>query len=138
MGSLNEKQVVDSFTENLNKFSKLINEDNVRIYARELQIRTPDGEKKADLVLEIEDEKNTTPMANKMLVLEFKKGFIDNGAASQVRRYADVVGKQLYRHKPITSFIVGTDFSEHEIKMCRELKVFPLQYDSKTGFMKIK
>lgn len=135
---MNEKDVVNSFIDNLDKFSSLIKKDNIRVYAMELPIRTEDGEKRADLVLEIEDKKNTTPMANKMLVLEFKKGFIDNGAASQVRRYSDIVGKQLYRHKSITSFIVGSGFSQHEIKMCKELNVFALQYDTKTGMMRLK
>lgn len=133
-----EKQIVNNFLDNhLSNFSKTIKQDNIRVYAIEFPVRTDDGNKRADVVLEIEDVENTTPMNNKMMVLEFKRGIIDNGAASQVRRYADVVGKQLYRKKPITSFIVGSDFSNHEIKMCRELKVFPLQYNPKTGDMRL-
>lgn len=136
MGTLTEKEIKEIFMKNhMNNFNELVNE-KMRVYAIEFPVRTEDGSKRADIVLEAENEDSF--YNKKMIVLEFKKGFIDNGAASQVRRYSDVVGKQLYKNKKITSFIVGSEFSEHEIKMCRELSVFPLQYDYKSGSMRLR
>jgi hypothetical protein len=137
MGALKERDVVDRFiNQHFHLFSAIVGEEKLRIYALEFPVKTNDGLKKADVVIEVDDENS---MYNrKMMVLEFKKDFIDNGAASQVRRYSDTVGLQLYRKKKITSFIVGSDFSKHEINMCRELNVFPLQYDVKSGSMRIR
>lgn len=135
MGDLTEKEIKEKFMDDIEIFSELVGLPT-RIYSIEFPIRTEDGTKKADLVLEVDNEELNSN--KKMMVLEFKRGFIDNGAASQVRRYSDNVGLQLYRKKKVTSFIVGSEFSDHEIKMCRELNVFPLQYDYKSSSMRLR
>lgn len=134
---MTEKEIHYKFTgEWHDNLSKVMNTDKLRLYAMELPIRTEDGEKRADLVYEVEDENNTTPMANKMFVIEVKKGNIDTGVVEQVLRYSEFAQKQLYRHKKVSSFIAGKSFSNWEIEMCKRNKVFALQYDDK-GNMKI-
>lgn len=126
--------------EHLPHFAQLIDVDpeKLRVYAYEFPIRTnKDGVKSADILLEIEEE-NITPMANKMLVLEFKSKKVDyQSAVVQVLRYSELAQKQLYRHKRVLPFVVATGFSEHELKLAKENKVVPVQYDHKTGHMRI-
>lgn len=124
---MTEKEIKIHFARQLIPiFGSLINK-NLRLYSLEFPVRTNDGVKYADMIVEVDEHK--TPMNNKMFVLEFKKNKVDYGTVEQVLRYGIFIQKQLYRKKKVTSFIVGPEFSNWEIKMCKDNKVFPLQLD---------
>lgn len=112
----------------------LFNSESLRLYSIEFPVRTSDGTKYADLIYELDED--DIPMNNKMMIIELKRGNIDIGAVEQVLRYSHFTKLQLYRKQKITSFIAGTGFSDWEIKMCRDNKVFPIQFDY-SGNMRI-
>lgn len=135
---MDEKEIKYMFIDNhLKNFEALIKAVKLRVYAIEIPVYTnSDGIKYADIVLEMDE--NTCPQDNKAFVLEFKKDKIDyHSAVAQVLRYSDVLQKQLYRKYRITPFIVAPEFSEHELKLAKEMKVLPVQYCWNTGIMKI-
>jgi hypothetical protein len=103
--------------------------DKLRLYAIEFKIRTNDGDKRADLVYEVEGHE--TPMHNPMFVLELKKDKIDVGVCEQVARYAHHIQLQLYRKHDVQAVIAGPDFSEWELKTCKEQGIHALQFDLK-------
>lgn len=126
---MTEKEIKLKFVNDyLNDFEKLLKVKNLRLYALEFPIKTTDGIKYADIVLEIKE--NESPMNNKIIILEWKKGLIDTGVVDQVLRYSEYVRKQLYRKKRASSFICGEEFSKWERNIAKENKVFCLQYDS--------
>ena len=134
---MQEKAIKERFIDDhLEEFGSLIRCTNLRLYMMEMPVRTEDGIRYADIVLEMDTE--PTPMENKAFVLEFKKDKVDyQSAVAQVLRYSNDLQKQLYRKKRVTPFIVAPDFSKHELKLAKELKVIPVQYDWKTGMMRV-
>lgn len=125
-----ERDIQKKFaTEWHNTLQKTLKIDNLRLYAMELPIRTPDGKKRADLVYEVEGGK--TPMHNPMFVLELKKDKIDIGVCEQVSRYAHHIKLQLYRKNKVQSVIAGPSFSNWELKTCVEQGIHALQFDLK-------
>lgn len=117
-------------TKDFKKFNSLLKR-NYRIYAIELPLFTLDGKKYADLVLE--DEKKNT-----ITIVEFKSDTVDYGIGEQITRYINAAHKQVWRSKDkIKGIIIGPDFSEHEIQMCKEFKIVPIQYDYKMGHLRI-
>ena len=96
----------------------------------EFPVRTHDGEKKVDIVLEtIRNDKKH------LIVMEWKRDKIDLGVVEQVERYARYTKLQLYKDN-VVKFIAGPDFSDFEIEMCKEHNVHALQFDLK-GNMRI-
>ena len=135
---MDEKEIKYMFIDNhLKNFEALIKAVKLRVYAIEIPVYTDnDGIKYADIVLEMDE--NVCPQDNKAFVLEFKKDKVDyHSAVAQVLRYSDVLQKQLYRKHRITPFIIAPEFSEHELKLAKEMKVLSVQYCCKTGHMKI-
>jgi len=124
---MNEAEVKEKFINDWSDTLKDLLGESLRLYCIEFPVRTNDGKKYADLVYELDE--NSIPMKNKMMIVELKRGMIDTGAVEQVLRYSHFTKLQLYRKQKITSFIAGTGFSDWEIKMCRDNKVFPLQFD---------
>jgi len=124
---MNEAEVKEKFINDWSDTLKDLLGESLRLYCIEFPVRTNDGQKYADLVYELDE--NSIPMKNKMMIVELKRGMIDTGAVEQVLRYSHFTKLQLYRKQKITSFIAGTGFSDWEIKMCRDNKVFPLQFD---------
>lgn len=119
---MNEKEVKLLFAEKyLERFPALFGAP-VRLYALELPIRTADGEKYADMVLEDETK-------GQLYVLEWKVGLVDCGVCEQVMRYSGFVGGQLYRQPTPMSFLVGQEFSKWELQVARENGVGCIQYD---------
>lgn len=137
---MTEKRIKQKFMrEHMEKFGELMDLENpkkMRLYAFEFPVRTTDGEKYADVLLENDIE--NTPMKNQMWVLEFKSKKVDyQSAVAQVLRYADTIQKQLYRHNPVIPIVVAPDFSNHELLLAKKLNVTPVIYEHKTGYMKI-
>ena len=123
-----EKDIKKRFVEEwLNIFQNLLEIKNLRLYSMEFPVRTPDGTKFADIVLEIDSHKVWAD--NILIVMEWKKDKVDFGTVEQVLRYSSYIGKQLYRKKEVLSFIAGPDFSDWELKMCKEHNIHPLQFD---------
>ena len=123
-----EKDIKKKFVEEwLGTFQNLLGVKNLRLYSTEFPVRTPDGTKYADIVLEIDNHEIWSN--NILIVMEWKKDKIDTGVVEQVLRYSSYIGKQLYRKKEVLSFIAGPDFSNWELKMCKEHNVHPLQFD---------
>lgn len=132
---LKEKDIKHKFIHEWgDNLKQLFKSENLRLYSIEFPVRTNDGTKYADLVYEIDE--NDIPMKNKMMILELKKDKIDTGAVEQVLRYSHFTKLQLYRKQKITSFIAGPEFSDWEVKMCRDNNVFPIQFDL-SGNMRI-
>ena len=123
---MTEKEIKIKFIEDhLDGFKKLVGLDNIRLYMMEFPVRTPDGTKKIDILLESEVGRKPD---NPLLVLEFKKDPIDIGVCEQVLRYSEYVKMQLYRKKRATPFILGPDFSKWELKIAKDNNVFCIQY----------
>lgn len=137
---MTEKRIKEKFIQKqIPKFAQLIdvNPEMLRLYCFEFPVRTnSDGTKYADIVLELME--NDVWSYNKLFVLEFKSKKVDyQSAVSQVLRYSDIIQKQLYRKKRVTPFILAPGYSEHELSMAKKHKVIPVQYDHKSGYMKI-
>ena len=125
---MKEKEIQNKFIadweDNLRDLLKL---KDLRLYAIELNIKTDDGVKRADLVYEI--DKHDCPMDNPMFVVELKKDKIDVGVCEQVSRYAHFLKLQLYRKSIVKSVIAAPSFSNWELKTCKEQGIYPLQFD---------
>ena len=135
---MTEKEIKDKFIRNhFDNFKKLIKSDKLRLYGIEFPVRTQDGVKFADVVCEINDEDYS--LDNKLLILEFKKLKVDSlkSAISQTLLYSTNISKQLYRRKKASAFIIAPEFSNFEIEMSYKNNVIPVQYDYKSGAMRI-
>jgi RecB family endonuclease NucS len=127
---LHDKIRKNLITKDFKKFNDFLKK-NYRVYALEFPIRTNDGTKYVDLILENQDD-------NSLSVVEFKSDFVDFGTVEQITRYIDVTNKQLYRKKDnIQGLIVGPAFSDFEIQMCKKAKIVPLQYEHEKGNLRI-
>lgn len=126
---MTEKDIKINFAENLlDTFKDLLKVPNLRLYSMEFPVRTNDGKKYADMVLEIIYE-GRNHHDNPLIVIEFKKNKIDIGAVEQVLRYSKFIQLQLYRTRRVTRFIAGPDFSDFELQMAKESEVHCLQFD---------
>lgn len=133
---MTEKEIKLEFVNHLDQFKKLMKLDyNLRLYAMELPVFAADGTKYADVVLEIEKYENT--MMNQLIVMEFKKGFIDLGVVEQCERYARTIKRQLYRKPDMIKVIVAEGFSHFELNMCKEHDFIALRYDPQTNYMEL-
>lgn len=131
MASISEKDIKINFINNsLNTFKNLLKVPNLRLYSMEFPVRTKDGIKYADIILEIiyEGRKN---IDNPLIVIEFKRDKIDLGVVEQVLRYSKFIQLQLYRTKRVTRFIAGPSFSKFELDMAKDNEVHCLQFDLK-------
>ena len=135
---MTEKEIKIEFVDHLKEFGKLMNiEHDLRLYAMELPLFTSDGTKFADMVVEIEENKNH--MLNQLIVIEWKKGFIETGAIEQCERYAENVQNQLRRKQNVIKMIASSEgFSDFEIKMCRTHDFYALKYDPNTHHMELE
>jgi len=124
-----EKDIKYKFTDDWHSvLQKTLGLDKLRLYAIELPVFTPDGDKRADLVYEIEIGKSQD---NPMFIIELKKDKIDVGVCEQVGRYSHYIQKQLYRTRKVKSIIAAPDFSSWELKLCKEQGIYALQFDLK-------
>lgn len=135
---MTEKEIKLEFVDHLKEFAKIMNiKHNLRLYAMELPLYTVDGTKFADMVIEIEEDKNH--MLNQLIVMEWKKGFIETGAIEQCERYAITVQNQLRRKQNVIRMIASAEgFSDFELKMCRIHDFYALKYDPKTHYMELE
>jgi len=124
-----ENDIKHKFTDDWHSvLQKTLGLDKLRLYAIELPVFTLDGDKRADLVYEVEVGK---PHDNPMFIIELKKDKIDVGVCEQVSRYSHYIQKQLYRTKQVKSIIAAPDFSDWELKLCKEQGIYALQFDLK-------
>jgi hypothetical protein len=134
---MTEKEIKLQFTDHLKEFQELMGyKDNVRLYAMEMPVYTTDGTKYVDMLLEVEETE--TPMLNKLIVMEWKKGFIDLGAVEQCERYARTIQGQLYRKQDVVKIIASVGgLSMFELNMCREHNFHALRYDPISNYMEL-
>jgi len=130
-----EKDIVKTFCENLSGINSALDIDS-RIYSIEMPIKTLDGVKYSDVVLEVLDDSGFRD--KQLYVLEFKKDKIDyHSVISQVKRYSHFIIKQLYKTKPAVSVIVAPDFSRWELRSAKLEGVTCLQFDTAFNIRKL-
>ena len=95
--------------------------DKISLYNIEFPVRTKDGIRYVDMILQGKE---------KLYIIEFKNKKIDYGAVEQLNRYASFVDKQLYRKNSI-GIIVAPNFSKFEIEECKKNKILPIIYSGK-------
>ena len=131
-----EKDIVKDFCVNkVGYFSELIGLD-FRVYGIELPIKTNDGVKYADVILEVVDDSGFRE--KKLYVLEFKKDKIDyHSVISQVQRYCHFIVKQLYKNTPARPVLVAPEFSRWELRNALKAGVFCVQLDTKGNMRRL-
>lgn len=123
---MNEKEIVKKIAyEHLDDLSKLLHRP-LRVYAIEFPIEIEKQRHYADLLIEVEKNKNS--LNNILLIFEFKKNKIKYGPIDQLEFYLNHIPKKLYRKKA-TGFLAAPDFSDHEIQQLKERNLHGIQFD---------
>lgn len=126
----NEKQLKWDFVDHLPDLGKMINMNNLRLYALEFPVRLSDKTVYADMLLE--DETSSCPMENKMVVLEFKDQEISHGAIDQLNMYLHNAPKQLYRKNGAIGILVSSvGFSVWELQQAKKEGHYCVLFDGK-------
>ena len=114
-----EKKLKWDFTDHLPDLGKLINVNNLRLYALEFPVKMSDRVVYADMLLE--QDNSTCSMDNDLFVLEFKDKEIVHSALDQLNQYCSVIPKQLYRKGKVTGVLVSSvGFSTWELTEARK------------------
>ena len=115
----NEKQLKWDFADHLPDLGKLINRNNLRLYALEFPVRLSDKTVYADMILE--DETSDCSMENELVILEFKDQEISHGPIDQLNMYLHNTPKQMYRKNGAIGVLVSSvGFSEWELLQARK------------------
>ncbi len=113
-----EKKLKWDFADHLPDLGKLINMNNLRLYALEFPVRLLDKTVYADMILE--DETSSHPSQNKIIVLEFKDTEISHGPIDQLNMYLQNVPKQMHRKDVMGILVSSVGFSEWELQEAKK------------------
>lgn len=131
MDEISEKEYISLFLKKLDLFEKVFETKNIRLYAVEFPVKTPDGEKYEDVILESVEQGNivTNNKNNILYCMEFKiDKLVDyHSATAQNLRLVDYISKQLYRPN-VQGIIVAQGFSESEIKLAEQHNMHLIQF----------
>lgn len=114
-----EKKLKWDFTDHLPDLGKLINRNNLRLYALEFPVRLSDKTVYADMILE--DETSDCSMENELVILEFKDQEISHGPIDQLNMYLHNTPKQMHRKNGAIGVLVSSvGFSAWELQEAKK------------------
>jgi hypothetical protein len=130
MEKLSEKEYIALFLKQLTLFEQIMLVQDIRLYCLEFPVRTIDGEKFEDVILESAPPGHivTNNHNNTLYCLEFKKDKVDyHSAVAQNIRIVETIRKQLYRKEAIP-IIVAPEYAESEIKLAKDTNTTLIQF----------